>query len=376
MPLFTALSVGAALVLALIAAALAAPAARQRPGGRALLALVAAGALLTARAAAFALGWAGSEVATALALALFATLPPLAALYARGALGGVRLSRRDAVHAAWPLAALAVTGVLLARGPLGPTVWGAYALALQAVALGYGAWTLRLWRASRRPRWTGGVLAAFGVHWALSAGAWAASLAPAVPAAWGAPFEAGSMAALVGFGGAALALALRQSPTLAPEASHAPASGDSSPAHAPPVLAPAPVTPEPAPYAHSGMPEADRQRLARRLREAFDCDRLHLDPELSAGALADAIGATPRELSEVLTRELGQSFFEAVAARRVEEATRRLADPAHARATILEVLHASGFNSKSAFHRAFRAHVGQTPSAYRREALGRRRQAA
>ena len=350
MPLLTALSVGATLVLALFCAALAARSARQRPGSGALLALLGAGALLTARAAARGVGWDETPGETAAALGLFTALPPLAALYARGALGGRALSLHDARHAFAPLAAFSTVAVLLGRGAMTLAAWQAYAVALQALALGYGVWIVRLWRASERPRWAGGVLAAFGVHWALSAGAWAGGLVEAVPLAWALALEGLSMAALVGFGGLAVVGALRRVPALAP--------------------------PAPAPYALSGTPEAERQRLARRLRDAFERDRLHLDPDLSAGALAEAIGATPRELSEVLTRELGQSFFEAVAARRVEEAKARLADPAQADATVLEILHASGFNSKSAFHRAFREHAGQTPSAYRRAALAGRRQAA
>ena len=95
--------------------------------------------------------------------------------------------------------------------------------------------------------------------------------------------------------------------------------------------------------------------------------RLYLDPELSAAALAAHLGASPRELSEVLNVEIGQRFFEFVNGHRVAEAQRRLRDPEHADATILEVLYASGFNSKSAFHRAFREAVGTTPSAYRRQ---------
>ena len=90
-----------------------------------------------------------------------------------------------------------------------------------------------------------------------------------------------------------------------------------------------------------------------------------LDPELSAADLADALGLTSRELSQVLNTEIGEGFFEFVNRYRIEDATRQLASPEHAEDTILEILYRSGFNSKSAFHRAFKANVGMTPSAYR-----------
>ena len=301
-----------------------------------------------ARSTARGLGWDEPLALTVLALSLFAALPPLAALYARGVLLRGPLGRRDLAHALAPLATTAtLTAVLIARGDFSLAVWQSYGIALQLLALGYGAWVVRLWRSSERPRWAGGVLAAFGVHWAFSAGAWAASLVPGVPAPWGPAMEGLSMAALVAFGGAALVTALRAAPALAPE--------------------------PPAPYARAGLGTSERQRLTERLRDIIERRKPHLDPDLSASDLADLIGATPRELSEVLTCEVGESFFEFLAGLRVEEAKRRLADPARADETILEVIYASGFNSKSAFHRAFRERVGQTPSAFRRAALERAR---
>lgn len=68
----------------------------------------------------------------------------------------------------------------------------------------------------------------------------------------------------------------------------------------------------------------------------------------------------------MLRLELGAGFFAYVNARRVEETCRQLADPANDDRTVLDVLYASGFNSKSAFHRAFRKATGEAPSAYRR----------
>ena len=51
-----------------------------------------------------------------------------------------------------------------------------------------------------------------------------------------------------------------------------------------------------------------------------------------------------------------------------EEAKQRLADPSSER-TILDILQDCGFSTKSNFNRAFRQHVGTTPSAYRKRAL-------
>lgn len=345
------LSASACVLLALFCVALAAPSARRRPGSDALFAMLAVMTGLVARSMMRGLGLDLPDGITVLALGGFALLPPLLGLYARGGLGGASLSRHDAVHAL-PAALVGLgLGALVGTGnEIGMGVWQAYGLGLQALAFGYGIWTWRLWRASERPRWTGGVLVAFALHWAASAGAWAVSLVPGVPTSVGPWAEALSMLALVAFGGAAVVVALRRDPALAP--------------------------PAPAPYARTGLATAHRRQLAARLGDIVREAKPHLDPDLSAADLAEAIGATPRELSEVLTCEIGRSFFEYVAGLRVEEVKARLGDPAHTDATILEIVYASGWGSKSAFHRAFREHVGETPSAYRRRVLRPSRLAA
>ena len=342
MPASVLLSASACGLLALFCLALTGPSARRSPGSPALLALLLLMTALVARSMARGLGLTLPPTMTLLALGGFALLPPLAALYARGGLGGAALYRRDAVHAL--PAVLLVVGLAALGGEMGMAAWQSYGVGLQLLAVAYGVWTWRLWRASERPRWTGGVLAAFAVHWTFSAAAWAASLVPGVPASVGPPAEAASMLALLVFGGSAVVGALRRHPALAP--------------------------PAPAPYARAGLAETQRQTLAAKLREVVREEKPHLDPELTASGLAEAVGATPRELSEVLTCEIGQGFFEYIAALRVEEAKARLADPEQADATILEIVYASGWGSKSAFHRAFREHVGETPSAYRRRVLG------
>lgn len=345
------LSASATTVLALFCVALAARSSRKRRGNRELLLLLLLGAMLTARSTALGLGWSDPDALWVLACASFALMPPLAALYARNVLLGVSLKHTDLRHAVpAAIVCIALPSALLSGGAWVGLAVRSYAVALQVLAVAYGLWTWRMWRASPKPRWVGGVLAVFGIHWAFSAGTWASAYIPGIPGAVGVAAEAMSMLALVVFGGWALVGALRTHPALLP--------------------------PAPAPYARTGLALAQRQRLAASLRKTMREDKLYLDPHLSAASLSEAIHATPRELSEVLTREIGQSFFEYVAALRVEAAKERLADPAHAHETILEVLYASGFNSKSAFHRAFREHVGETPSAYRRRAPAPARRAA
>lgn len=310
-----------AAVLAVALVALAPPTARQRPGTTALLVLL--GVLLALVASGLGLPFPRALVVTG-----FAALPPLVGRYAQRALrpdGGPRLE----VHIGIGLVALAVALVT------GPAVRVGV---LTGLGMGYVGWIARLWRRSAKPADAGAFLGVFGLHWVLSAASGIAATAGA-PNALAAAFETGSLLGLGLFAGVAAALGLRRLPALAP--------------------------PPPAPYA-DGLDDPDRQWLAERLRALVAGERPHLDPDLTAAALADRLGASPRELSEVLTVAFGSSFYDFVNSLRVDEAKALLADPDRADATVLEILYEAGFNSKSAFHRAFKARVGVTPSAYRR----------
>ena len=112
----------------------------------------------------------------------------------------------------------------------------------------------------------------------------------------------------------------------------------------------------------------DAEALARHaedLRRLVAEDRPYLDPGLTLPALADRLGVGDKELSYVLNEGLGTTYTDYVNGLRVEEAQRRLRDPAHAEAGVLEVGLASGFASKATFNRVFKRATGRTPSAFR-----------
>ncbi|MEM6326636.1 MAG: helix-turn-helix transcriptional regulator [Bacteroidota bacterium] len=135
-----------------------------------------------------------------------------------------------------------------------------------------------------------------------------------------------------------------------------------------PPLAPQPETPAPPktiPYARSGMNANEATRVAERLADRMATDHLYRRPDLTLRVLADELGVSTHNLTEVLSTQLGQSFYEAVNRYRVEEVKARLADPAHAHWTVLAIGMEAGFKAKSSFNAAFKRHTGMTPSQYR-----------
>ena len=111
-------------------------------------------------------------------------------------------------------------------------------------------------------------------------------------------------------------------------------------------------------------------RICKRLDAIRTRSDLLFDPLVSLPKLANAVGATPNQLSYVLNQHLGKSFFDFINEVRTGEASRLLVNEPDR--TILDIATSVGFNSKSTFNLAFKKITGKTPSVYRSETLSRR----
>ncbi|MDO6590796.1 AraC family transcriptional regulator [Yoonia sp. 1_MG-2023] len=133
-----------------------------------------------------------------------------------------------------------------------------------------------------------------------------------------------------------------------------------------PITPPAPrsVVEEDTPevkYARSALTDAHKATLAARLEAAMRTDTLYLDPSLSLQKLARHVGALPNQVSQTLNQEIGASFFDYVARWRIE-ASKPLIMAGDA--SVLTIALAVGFNSRSAFYKAFKRETGMTPKGY------------
>ncbi|MEM8980362.1 MAG: AraC family transcriptional regulator [Pseudomonadota bacterium] len=96
----------------------------------------------------------------------------------------------------------------------------------------------------------------------------------------------------------------------------------------------------------------------------FETVSEHFAEGQGIGAIADRIGVTPTHLSRLCNATLGLSSSKLLADRIFYEARALLADT---RLTASDISKQLGFSSPAYFTRAFQAHVGQTPSAFRAE---------
>lgn len=125
------------------------------------------------------------------------------------------------------------------------------------------------------------------------------------------------------------------------------------------------VADNPAPtekYARSLLDDERLDRIAVRIETAFVGERMHLDANLTLAKLSQRTGVGESQLSQTFTRKLRTSFFEHVNRHRVEEAKRLLET---SDASVADIAVEAGFNSRSAFYRAFREVTGHAPAAWR-----------
>ena len=94
------------------------------------------------------------------------------------------------------------------------------------------------------------------------------------------------------------------------------------------------------------------------------------DESLAPSMIADRFGYTPSYIHHIFKGE-NESISHYIIRRRVEEASKALADPRFDGRSIGEIAYSWGFNSLSHFGRAFKCRTGKTPSEFRHEHRGR-----
>lgn len=128
-----------------------------------------------------------------------------------------------------------------------------------------------------------------------------------------------------------------------------------------------PVSPPRAASIPATLPATgDDARLAERLRVLIEVEQVHLEPDLTFADFTRRMGAPEKTVRALINHRLGHDHFRAfLNARRVAEARRRLADPAHAGDKLITIALDSGFASLPSFNRTFQAVEGRPPSAFR-----------
>lgn len=109
-----------------------------------------------------------------------------------------------------------------------------------------------------------------------------------------------------------------------------------------------------------------REEMLKAMRD----QKLFLKPGLVLTDLADEVGLTTKQTTELLNFELETNFYDFVNDYRVEEVKNRIVADEFKHLTLLAIGLDSGFQSKSSFNRVFKNRTGMSPSEYKKSKVG------
>lgn len=117
-------------------------------------------------------------------------------------------------------------------------------------------------------------------------------------------------------------------------------------------------------YASSTLNNVDCDAALSKLDTLMATDRIYVDPDLSLPGLAERVGLSAHQLSELLNARLGKGFSRYLREQRLAAAKAMLCDEPSA--SVLSVGLSVGFTSQSNFYEAFREIEGTTPGQFRK----------
>jgi len=119
-------------------------------------------------------------------------------------------------------------------------------------------------------------------------------------------------------------------------------------------------------YLKTGLDAQSADERYQELLQLMENEEPQLDPDLTLYKLSSYLTISPNQLSQVINSNAKMNFFDFVNRYRVHSFIEKMKDENQSKKTFLAMAFDSGFNSKSAFNRAFKKVTGETPSAYKK----------
>jgi len=104
----------------------------------------------------------------------------------------------------------------------------------------------------------------------------------------------------------------------------------------------------------------------KKLVEYMEKHKPYRDASLTLTDLSKRLSITMCYLSQVINESFNQNFNDFINGYRIKESQHLLLDHSNGKMTVLEIAYKVGFNSKSAFNKAFKKHTGMTPKEYKK----------
>lgn len=120
-------------------------------------------------------------------------------------------------------------------------------------------------------------------------------------------------------------------------------------------------------YAKTRLAGVNIADSAEQLERLMHDGHFYENENLTLGAVAEELGLTGHQLSELVNTRFSLSFPRYIRQHRIEAAKRLLLAEPHA--SVLSISLATGFKSQSSFYTAFREITGQSPAVFRKSEL-------
>lgn len=121
-------------------------------------------------------------------------------------------------------------------------------------------------------------------------------------------------------------------------------------------------------YTSSSLTQANAKSIQKMLLDYIEAEKPHLNSELTIKELAESIEISERHLSQIINEYKQQHFYDFINSYRIEDAKHMLLD-ANSTKNITQIMYDAGFNSKTAFNKAFRKFTGTTPSQFKKNGI-------
>ena len=120
-------------------------------------------------------------------------------------------------------------------------------------------------------------------------------------------------------------------------------------------------------YQKSGLTDSYSIELKEQLLVFLKDGKVYKDNDINLNSLANKLGTTRHNLSQVINEHFNMNFFNLINRFRIEEAKRLLLDDSYNNFNIIDIAYDVGFNNKVTFNKAFKEATNLTPSQYLRQ---------
>lgn len=118
-------------------------------------------------------------------------------------------------------------------------------------------------------------------------------------------------------------------------------------------------------YFNSTLDSTIAKEYLMQLQQFMKKEKLYLDPELTLVKLAEKIGISSKQLSQIINQIEHTNYSQYIAKYRVDEAKKHLENPNYNNYKISAIAYESGFNSISSFNIIFKKFTNTTAIEYR-----------